>query len=56
MPTLLAFQGILGVERSGRYWELRGIGVPERSRTSGLPLRRRLLYPAELLGHCSRAF
>jgi hypothetical protein len=29
--------------------------VPERSRTSGLPLRRRLLYPAELLGQCRRA-
>ena len=35
----------------GRRWLLFGlIGVPERSRTSDLALRRRLLYPAELPG------
>ena len=29
-------------------------GVPERGRTSNLPLRRGMLYPIELLGHMTR--
>ena len=30
-------------------------GAPETTRTSDLPLRRRLLYPTELPGHIARA-